>query len=73
MSKSLSKAAQVQAFHRQVFASSSGSLRQETKRMEVREAIAEIEPTSGAVAGKPAQSPCLTPVQEAPARNCLCL
>lgn len=45
-------AAQMQEFHRQLFASSSDSLRQEIQRitgMEVREATAEIEPTSGAV------------------------
>jgi uncharacterized protein YbcI len=45
-------AAQVQEFHRQLFASSSGSLRQEIKRitgMEVREATAEVEPATGAV------------------------
>ena len=45
-------AAKVQEFHRQLFANSSDSLRQEIKRitgMEVREATAEIEPASGAV------------------------
>ena len=45
-------AAQVQEFHRQVFASSSDELRLEVKRitgMEVREAAAEVEPASGAV------------------------
>ena len=45
-------AAQVQEFHRQLFANSSDSLRQDIKQitgMEVREATAEIEPTSGAV------------------------
>jgi uncharacterized protein YbcI len=45
-------AAQVQEFHRQLFANSSDSLRQEIQRitgMEVREATAEIEPASGAV------------------------
>jgi len=45
-------AAQMQEFHRTLFASSSDSLRQEIKRitgMEVREATAEIEPASGAV------------------------
>jgi uncharacterized protein YbcI len=43
---------QVQEFHRQLFASSSDSLRQEINRitgMEVREATAEVEPASGAV------------------------
>ena len=52
MSKSPAGAAQVQEFHRQLFANSSDALRQEIKRitgMEVREATAEIEPTSGAV------------------------
>ena len=52
MSKSPAGAARVQEFHRQLFASSSDALRQEIKRitgMEVREATAEIEPTSGAV------------------------
>jgi hypothetical protein len=42
----------MQEFHRQLFANSSDSLRQEIKRitgMEVREATAEIEPASGAV------------------------
>ncbi len=45
-------AAQVQEFHRQLFASSSDSLRQEINRitgMNVREATAEVEPASGAV------------------------
>ncbi|MBE3098876.1 MAG: DUF2294 family protein [Planctomycetes bacterium] len=45
-------AAQVQEFHRQLFANSSGSLRQEIKRITgvaVREAAAEVEPTTGAV------------------------
>jgi uncharacterized protein YbcI len=52
MSKSAGGAAKVQEFHRQLFASSSASLRGEIQRitgMEVREAAAEIEPTSGAV------------------------
>jgi uncharacterized protein YbcI len=52
MAKSPAGAAQVQEFHRQLFASSSDALRQEIKKitgMEVREATAEIEPTSGAV------------------------
>jgi uncharacterized protein YbcI len=52
MSRNSAGAAQVQEFHRQLFASSSQSLRQEIKRitgMDVREAIAEIEPASGAV------------------------
>src|SRR5579864_6208789 len=45
-------AAQMQEFHRQLFASTSDLLRQEIHRitgMEVREATAEIEPASGAV------------------------
>ena len=45
-------AAQMQELHRQLFAVSSESLRQEIKRitgMEVREAAAEVEPVSGAV------------------------
>jgi uncharacterized protein YbcI len=45
-------AAQLQEFHRQLFASSSDSLRQEINRitgMEVREATAVLEPASGAV------------------------
>ena len=52
LSKSPAGAAQVQEFHRQLFASSSDSLRQEINRitgMKVREATAEIEPASGAV------------------------
>jgi uncharacterized protein YbcI len=52
LAKSPAGAAQMQEFHRQLFANSSDSLRQEIKRitgMEVREATAEIEPTSGAV------------------------
>jgi uncharacterized protein YbcI len=45
-------AAQVQAFHRQLFSTSCESLRQEIKRIagvEVREAAAEVETTTGAV------------------------
>jgi uncharacterized protein YbcI len=52
LSQSAAGAAQVQEFHRQLFANSSDSLRQEIKKitgMDVREAIAEIEPASGAV------------------------
>jgi uncharacterized protein YbcI len=44
--------AQMQEYHRQLFSSSSLLLRQEISRitgMEVREATAEVEPTSGAV------------------------
>ena len=52
MAKTPEGAAQMQEFHRQLFASSSDTLRQEIKRitgMDVREATAEIEPASGAV------------------------
>jgi uncharacterized protein YbcI len=45
-------AAQVQEFHRQLFTSSSESLRQEIKRItgvEVREATAEVETTTGTI------------------------
>ena len=45
-------AAQVQEFHRQLFDSSSGSLREEIKRItgvKVREATAEVETTTGTV------------------------
>ncbi len=45
-------AAQVQEFHRQLFASSSASLRDEIKRITgvaVREAVAEVEPLTGSV------------------------
>ena len=52
LAKGPAGAAQVQEFHRQLFANSSDSLRQEITRitgMEVREATAEIEPASGAV------------------------
>ena len=45
-------AAQVQEFHRQLFTDSADELRQEIKRItgvEVREAAAEVEPTSGTV------------------------
>jgi uncharacterized protein YbcI len=44
--------AQVQEFHRQLFASASASLRQEIKRItgvEVREAVAEVETATGTV------------------------
>ena len=52
LAKSPAGAAQVQEFHRQLFASASEELRQEIKRitgMEVREATAEIETSTGAV------------------------
>ena len=45
-------AAQMQEYHRQLFASASDTLRQEIKRItgvEVREAAAEIEPRTGTV------------------------
>jgi uncharacterized protein YbcI len=45
-------AAQVQEFHRQLFTSSSESLRQEIRRItgvQVREATAEVETTTGTV------------------------
>jgi uncharacterized protein YbcI len=52
MAESASGAAQLQEFHRQLFASSSESLRQEINRItgrQVREAAAEVEPTSGSI------------------------
>src|SRR6267378_1374113 len=52
LSKSPAGAAQVKEFHRQLFANSSDSFRQEIKAitgMEVREATAQVEPTTGAV------------------------
>jgi uncharacterized protein YbcI len=52
LAKTPAGAAQMQEFHRQLFASSSDAFRQEIKRitgMDVREATAEIEPASGAV------------------------
>jgi uncharacterized protein YbcI len=45
-------AAQVQEFHRQLFANSTGAMRQEIKRLtgrDVREAAAEVETASGTV------------------------
>lgn len=47
-------AAKVQEFHRQLFANASDELRQEIKKItgvEVREATAEVEPSSGTVVG----------------------
>ena len=44
--------AQLQEFHRQLFANASGSLRQEIERItgvEVRDAAAEVEPATGTV------------------------
>jgi len=52
LGKTKAGAAQVKEFHRELFASASESLRQEIKRItgvEVREATAEVEPTSGSV------------------------
>ena len=54
LAKSPEGAAQIQDFHRQLFVNSSESLRQEIKRItgvDVREATAEVEPTTGAVVG----------------------
>jgi uncharacterized protein YbcI len=52
LAKSAEGAAQVQKFHRELFASSCEPLRQEIQRItgvEVREATAEIEPKTGTV------------------------
>src|ERR1700687_3899871 len=52
MSQTPAGAAQIQNYHRQLFAGSSESLRKEIQRitgMEVREATAELEPNAGAV------------------------
>jgi uncharacterized protein YbcI len=52
MAKSPSGAAKVQEFHRQLFSTSSQPLRDEIQRItgvQVREAVAEVEPTTGAV------------------------
>src|SRR5271170_8093737 len=52
LSKSAAGAAQVQEFHRQLFANDSDSLKREIKRLtgvEVREATAEVETTTGTV------------------------
>jgi uncharacterized protein YbcI len=52
LSKSAAGATQVQEFHRQLFANSTAEMRQEIKRItgrDVREAIAEVETTTGAV------------------------
>jgi uncharacterized protein YbcI len=46
-------AAQVREFHRELFANSAATLREEIKRItgvEVREAVAEVKPTIGSVA-----------------------
>ena len=52
LAKSPEGAAKVQTFHRQLFTSSADSLRQEIKKItgvEVRESVAEVEPTAGTV------------------------
>jgi len=52
LARSPTGAAQVQEFHRQLFANACGTLRQEIKRItgaEVREAVAEVEPETGTV------------------------
>jgi uncharacterized protein YbcI len=52
LAKTAVGAAQLQDYHRQLFASSSETLRDEIKRItgvEVREATAEVEPATGAV------------------------
>jgi uncharacterized protein YbcI len=52
LARSAAGAAQVQEFHRQLFTNSSHSLRREIRRItgvEVREAAAEVETTSGTV------------------------
>jgi uncharacterized protein YbcI len=54
LAKSPKGAAQVQEFHRQLFANASNSLRQEIKRItgvDVRGATAEVEPATGSVIG----------------------
>jgi uncharacterized protein YbcI len=52
LAKSVDGAARVQEFHRQLFANSSDAFQKEIKRItgrNVREAVAEIEPATGAV------------------------
>ena len=52
LAQSATGAAQVEKFHRQLFANSCEPLRQEIKRIagvDVRDATAEVEPTSGTV------------------------
>ena len=54
LAKSPAGAAQVQEFHRQLFTSSADTLREEIRRItgvEVREATAEVEPTTGTMVG----------------------
>jgi uncharacterized protein YbcI len=52
LAQSAAGAAKVQEFHRQLFLNSAAALREEIKRItgvEVREATAEVEPTTGTV------------------------
>lgn len=52
LAKSADGAAQVQEFHRQLFASSSESLRQDIQRItgrQVRDAVEKLEPTTGSI------------------------
>jgi uncharacterized protein YbcI len=52
MAKDPDRAAKVQEFHRQLFASAAGTLRKDIERIigvKVREATAEIEPSTGTV------------------------
>jgi uncharacterized protein YbcI len=52
LAKTLTGAYQVQEFHRELFANSARSLREEIKRItgvEVREATAEVEPSTGTI------------------------
>jgi uncharacterized protein YbcI len=52
LAESADGAAKVQEFHRQLFATSSAALRDEIERItgkQVREATAEVEPTTGAI------------------------
>lgn len=52
LAQSPAGAAQIQEFHRQLFTNSSGTLREEIKRItgvEVRESAAEVEPGTGTV------------------------
>jgi uncharacterized protein YbcI len=73
LAKSAGGAAQMQEFHRQLFATSSESLRQEILRItgrQVREAAAEVEPTTGSIVhafttGTMVQVFLLTPVMSA--------
>jgi uncharacterized protein YbcI len=77
LAKSADGAVKLQEFHRQLFATSSESLRQEIRRItgrQVREAAAEIEPTTGSIVhafttGTMVQVFLLTP--ETPAKSSL--